>query len=158
MKINLHQLMELRTKAISEGGCRIKLVGEMLDDEGRNIYKNILGHQIERNYILYDLSKKSTGLERHIISLTEISPGKVNGEGKMTTGHTHPQEEVYIFLGGKGELILRNQKGKLLLDQYERQVSEGDLVTIPSNVWHRVFNTGDEPLEFLCIFENYERK
>jgi len=72
----------------------------MIDKEGNNIYENIFGCEDEKNYILYDVGNNITGLKRHVISVTELLPGKINEEYKMTTGHSHPQEEIYMFLKG----------------------------------------------------------
>jgi len=125
---------------------RIKFVKDMVDKDGNNIYKNISGCENEENYVLYDISERVTGLKRHVISVTSIFSGKVNEEYKMTTGHAHPQEEIYMFMKGRG---------KLVLDSDEWDMEEGDSMTIPSNVWHRVVNTGLKPLEVLCMFEKY---
>jgi len=35
-------------------------------------------------------------------------------------------------------------------------MNQGDSMTIPPDVWHKVINTGDESLEVLCFFETYE--
>lgn len=148
MKFNLFQLEQLKKQA----NQRKKKVSEMLGENRKNIYKNLSGHEDELNYTLYDLGERITGLKRYVISLTELCCGKVNGEYKMTTGHSHLQEEIYIFLKGKGRLILKY--GDRKKEDYE--IAEGDCKTIPSNTWHRVVNTGNKNLEVLCIFETYE--
>ncbi len=145
-RFNLNDLDELKNRA----NKKIKKVKEMLDECEKNIYKNISGHEDEINYFLYDCGEKVTGLVRHIISLTELFPGKVNGEYKMTTGHFHLEEELYIFLG-KGKLILRHN-GK----EENYDMLKGDSITIPLGVWHRVVNTQEENLNVFCMFEKYE--
>ena len=129
-----------------------KTVSQMLNKDGKNIYKDIYGKGDEPNYVLYDCGEKVTGLKKHVISVTELFPGKVNHEYKMTTGHAHPEEEIYMFLKGKGKLVL---KGDDFVEEFI-YMSEGDCATIPANVWHRVMNTGSEKLEVLCFFEHYE--
>jgi len=149
MKFNLNNTDEFKEKVPR----RVKRVREMLDKQGRNIYHDITGHEDEVNYELYDAGKEQTGLERHVVSLTVLFPGEVNGQFKMTTGHSHPQEEVYQFLSGEGQLILKDEN---LGKEEIHNVSAGTVVTIPSGVWHRVVNTGDEQLKVFCIFETYE--
>ncbi len=115
--------------------------------KGKNIYKNIKGHENEINEVLIDLPSKKTGLKKLIICMNFLYPGKVNKEFKMTRGHSHKAEEVYLFLKGKGKIIV----GKKVF-----RVKEGDLITIPSNVWHRTINTGKEKLVFLTVFEKHK--
>jgi len=128
-----------------------KKVKDMMDSCGKNIYSNIQGHEEEINYKLYDLGTHVTGLKRHVISVTELFPGTVNGEPKMTTGHSHESEEIYFFKDGEGKMVLKYGNGIKEID-----VREGMCVTIPPNVWHRVINTGKDILRVLCIFEKYE--
>ena len=114
---------------------------------GKNIYKNIKGHENEINEILTDLPQEKTGFEEHIICMNTLYPGKINGEFKMTRGHSHDVEEVYIVLKGNGYFIFSNKKIPL---------KKGDLITIPKNIWHRTVNTGKEKLIFLTIFQKHE--
>jgi len=44
----------------------------------------------------------------------------------------------------------------LVLGNKNFKMNEGDAMTIPCNVFHRVINKGSIPLEVLCIFETYE--
>ena len=115
--------------------------------EGKNIYKNIKKHENEINEVLVDLPDKKTGLEEHIVCMNTLYPGKVNGEFKMTRGHSHNVEEIYIVLSGRGHFIS---------DDKRFSIKKGDLMTIPKNVWHRTINTGKEKLVFLTIFEKHE--
>ena len=63
---------------------------------------------------------------------------------KRTTGHAHAgQEEVYVFTKGKGEMQIDNMRFK---------VKEGDVILIEDGQFHRVYNTSDYRLDFLCIF------
>ena len=77
------------------------------------------------------------------ISMTVMKPNQ------ETRGHEHEGiDEVYICTAGEGKI----QVGEETFD-----FKKGDIVTIPSGAFHKVFNTG-ETLEFLAIFEKYERK
>lgn len=125
---------------------KIKGVEQMTDKEGKNIYKNVRGHEREVNYSICDLKPELSRLENLTVSVTLLESGKVNAEYKMTTGHSHEQEEVYYFLSGEGRLVYNGQGNY-------HEVKEGILITIPKNTWHRVVNTGDKTLKFLCIFE-----
>jgi len=115
--------------------------------KGKNIYKNIKGHENEINEILIDLPEEKTGLKRLMVCMNMLYSGKVNGEFKMMRGHFHDAEEVYLVLKGKGNIIINNKK---------ISVKKGDLLTIPRNVWHRTVNTGKEKLVFLTIFQRHK--
>jgi mannose-6-phosphate isomerase-like protein (cupin superfamily) len=65
--------------------------------------------------------------------------------GKSTTGHRHAgQEEVYVFVGGSGQMEL---------DHKIFDVTAGDTVLIHDNVFHRVHNNTDVGLKFICVFD-----
>ena len=69
---------------------------------------------------------------------------------QKTSGHSHEGlEEVYFFQYGIG---------RMQLDDEFIQVKEGDIVLIPAGAYHRVYNDmTDEDLEFICVFQKYER-
>lgn len=68
---------------------------------------------------------------------------------RSTTGHSHEgQEEIYMFTEGVG---------KMIIDDHERLVEAGDIVLVEDGEFHRVFNTRDRSLIFICIF-NGKRK
>jgi mannose-6-phosphate isomerase-like protein (cupin superfamily) len=83
--------------------------------------------------------KDNTELEHLIVSSTDLR------SGKSTSGHKHEgQEEVYLFIRGNGQMELDN-------DRFD--VYPGDTVLIKDGVFHRVHNTGEENLYFICVFE-----
>jgi oxalate decarboxylase/phosphoglucose isomerase-like protein (cupin superfamily) len=125
-------------------GKKFKLKVKDAKKKGKNIYKNIKGFENKINYILTDLDPKKSGLKRLMVTHHIIYPGKVNKEFKMTRGHKHNAEEVYIFLKGKGKIVI----GKKKVD-----VKEGDVVTVPVNNWHRTINTGKRKFVYLAVFE-----
>jgi len=85
------------------------------------------------------LVKDNTELKNLVVSSTKLRAGK------STTGHRHAgQEEVYIFVSGKGQMEL---------DHKIFDVTAGDTVLIEDNVFHKVHNTGDFMLEFICVFD-----
>ena len=135
MKINIHNFK----------GKKVVMKVKDAIKNGKNIYKNIKGHENEINEVLADLP--STGLKDIIVCMNVLYPGKVNGEFKMTRGHKHDVDEVYLVLRVKGYIILEKKKNK---------IKEGDLITIPDNMYHRTVNTSKEKLVFLTIFEKHE--
>lgn len=83
--------------------------------------------------------KDNTLLKNLIVSSTKLNPKK------STTGHRHAgQEEVYLFIKGEGQMEL---------DHRIFDVKEGDVVLIEDNVFHKVHNTSDFTLEFICVFD-----
>ena len=108
---------------------------------GKSVYKNIEGHENEINTILIDLS--NSGLKKLDITMNILYPGKVGSEFKMTRGHEHNEDDVYLFLEGSGKILV-GKKGF--------PVKKDDLVTVPSGSWHRVVNTGRKKLVFLTVF------
>ena len=135
MKINIHDFK----------GKKVIMKVKDAMKEGKNIYKNIKGHENEINEVLADLP--NTGLRDTIVCMNVLYPGKVNGEFKMTRGHKHDVDEVYLVLRGKGFIILDKKKIK---------IKEGDLIPIPDGKYHRTVNTGKEKLVFLTVFEKHE--
>jgi mannose-6-phosphate isomerase-like protein (cupin superfamily) len=125
-----------------------KKVKEMFKN-GKNIYKNIKGHENEINYEVYDLSPTMTGLRNLNVNMVVLYPNMVNQENKMTTGSVHVGKEgLYFFISGRGKVIRKKAK------EEEFYVKEGDIVTVPSGHWHRVINLGDRKLVYLTIFES----
>ena len=85
----------------------------------------------------------NTDLNNLIVSKTILHPGK------ETRGHNHSgQEEVYIFMRGKGKMIVGSET---------HLVKHGSIVLIQDGDFHKVWNTGDETydgdLEFICVFD-----
>ena len=88
-------------------------------------------------YEVYDLA-----LESLVLSMTVLY------RDKSTTGHSHDDtEEIYLFIGGKVEIQLDNEK---------QDVVSGDIVIIPRGIFHHVFNKGKGNLTFLSFFEKYQ--
>ena len=74
-----------------------------------------------------------------VLSSTTLKPHK------NTNGHRHAgQEEVYFFVKGVGEMEI---------DEKKFPVKEGDVVCIEDGEFHKVYNTGDEVLYFVCVFD-----
>ncbi len=62
--------------------------------------------------------------------------------GKSTEEHFHPKtEEIYYILTGQGHIRIEGE---------ERDVTVGDAIGILPSQKHKIWNTGTEPLVFLC--------
>lgn len=78
-------------------------------------------------------------LNNLVLSSTKLNPGK------STSGHSHAgQEEVYFFIDGIGEMQI---------DEDRFNVKPGDVIQIRDGAFHRVFNTSDGELYFVCVFD-----
>ena len=94
----------------------------------------VIAKQDER-YVVKD----NTTLKNLVVSSTFLEANK------STSGHRHAgQEEVYYFGSGKGQMEL---------DHKIFDVGPGDIVLIEDNVFHKVHNTGDYGLYFVCVFD-----
>ena len=83
--------------------------------------------------------KDNTELNNLVVSSTRLNARKT------TSGHRHAgQEEVYIFVRGFGQIELDHR----IID-----VKAGDTILIQDNVFHKVHNTSDFVLEFICVFD-----
>ena len=104
--------------------------------------KNIGGEITKENdtYVLED----NNLLEHMTLSKTTLKPNQ------STRGHLHDDlEEVYFFTKGDGIMVLGEE---------EFSVKEDDVVLIPQGKFHRVINNKSEPMEFVCVFEKYDRQ
>jgi len=99
--------------------------------------KNIGGEIVKDNetYVLKD----NKLLKNLVLSSTLLKPNM------STRGHRHAgQEEVYYFVDGTGQIEL---DGKFY------DVKPGDIFLIEDGVFHRVHNTTNEHLYFVCVFD-----
>ena len=100
-----------------------------IQDIGGEVVKDNETYVLKDNAILNNL----------VVSSTSLHPSK------STRGHNHEgQEEVYYFVSGKGEMEL---------DENRFVVQSGDVVLIEDGVFHRVHNTSDAELYFVCVFD-----
>ena len=98
-------------------------------DIGGEVVKDNETYLLKDNRTLKNLVVSSTSLHAH----------------QSTRGHAHPgQEEVYYFVSGSGEMELGNER---------LVVAPGDTVLIEDGKFHRVHNTGDLDLYFVCVFD-----
>jgi glucose-6-phosphate isomerase len=135
---------QLKGKEISHIERRMKDLAGIFEDEVS--YKSFDPETLVYEVDSYFPVKDGTpgGL---FFGLTIIHPGKVGNEYFMTKGHFHEQSdraEYYWGIKGTGMLIFmdheRNTWGEIM--------TPGSLHYIPSDVAHRVANTGNMPLAF----------
>ena len=97
-----------------------------------------IGGEVVKEDVRY-VVKDNTELNNLVVSSTRLNAKKT------TSGHRHAgQEEVYIFVRGFGQIELDHR----IID-----VKEGDTILIQDNVFHKVHNTSDFTLEFICVFD-----
>ena len=82
------------------------------------------------------LSPRNSSLENQSLAEARVSAGKA------TIQHYHVKtEEIYYILQGRAEIIVEGEV---------KEVVEGDGIVILPGQKHRIWNTGDEDLVFLC--------
>ena len=63
--------------------------------------------------------------------------------GGQVDPHTHPTHEYYYVLYGRGRMIIGDE---------EREISQGDLVYIPPNLVHSLIASSDNaPIRCFCF-------
>ena len=102
-----------------------------------------IGGEITKDNETYVLEDNNL-LEHMTLSKTTLKPSQ------STRGHLHDDlEEVYFFTKGEGKMVLGEE---------EFDVKAADIVLIPQGKFHRVINNKNESMEFVCVFEKYDRE
>jgi mannose-6-phosphate isomerase-like protein (cupin superfamily) len=84
--------------------------------------------------LLFDASDGT--LENESLASATLAPGQ------STIEHRHPEsDEIYFILEGTGRMTVEGES---------EDVEPGDAVAIPHGHTHRLANTGDVALTFLC--------
>ena len=103
--------------------------------------KNV-GGEITKDNETYTLQDNNF-LNNLTLSSTFLKPNQ------STRGHSHDDlEEVYFITKGIGVMVLGDTS---------MPVETGDVILIPAGKFHRVINDTDEMLEFVCVFQKYDR-
>ena len=104
-----------------------------MEDIGGNVIKDNSQYVLKDNAFGNNLILSSTMLRAN----------------QSTNGHTHAgQEEVYFFHKGKGEMEIDGERFP---------VTEGDVICINDGEFHKVHNTSDFGLYFVCVFDGARR-
>lgn len=69
----------------------------------------------------------------------EVAPGG------YTPRHFHPYEHEVFVLAGQGEVIENDKAHK---------IGPGDVILVSPDEIHQFKNTGDQPMQFLCLIPN----
>ena len=82
------------------------------------------------------LSPDNSSIRRQSLAEALLPPGRATEE------HRHPKtEEIYYIQSGRGRMRIEGE---------ERDVQAFDGIAIRPGALHKIWNTGDEPLTFLC--------
>jgi mannose-6-phosphate isomerase-like protein (cupin superfamily) len=68
---------------------------------------------------------------------------ELDPNGGQVPWHNHEQEEIYFILDGTGEMCVGDEK---------ETVAGGQVIYIPSNVYHQLTNVGDDPLHMVYCY------
>jgi oxalate decarboxylase/phosphoglucose isomerase-like protein (cupin superfamily) len=109
-----------------------ELVSNIDDDKLSGLYENKVD-ELNIDFAVQLLPFKLEVLDPRIVT---VKPGKAN---EM---HRHAHETVFIFLKGKG---------KVIVDNFENEVGPGDFALIPRWSIHQSVNLGHEDLVFLAV-------
>lgn len=116
-------------------------------DDIKQIFNNSEGCQNTLIYT-YDNDIPVCDEENLLYGKTILYPGKINGEYFMTKGHNHINACAEIYYGLQGEGIVVCQQENVIK---EYPLTKDSVVYVPSNWAHRVVNTSNISLEFLCV-------
>lgn len=119
-------------KSLTNANDASELVSSLTDEKLRGLYHN----KVDELKIDFSVSLLPFDMEVLDPRIVTVKPGKAN---EM---HKHAHETVFIFLKGKG---------KVIVDQYENAVGPGDFAFIPRWCNHQSVNTGEEDLVFLAV-------
>ena len=69
--------------------------------------------------------------------------------GKGHTRHNHPGvEEILYVVSGTGVQMVEDEQGRPV----RQQVTPGDMIHIPADVYHETINAGWEPMKLIAIY------
>jgi len=98
---------------------------------------------------IFDWGRLSWLSEPLVTQAERFSCGVVTLEpGKGHVRHNHPySEEILYVIEGKGIQTVELPSGTL-----EKEVVAGELVHIPTAIYHSTINNGDEPMKLIAIY------
>ncbi len=119
-------------KSLTTAQSANELVSSLQDYKLTGLYENKVD-ELNIDFAVQILPFPMEVLDPRIV---RVKPGKAN---EM---HRHAHETVFIFLEGKG---------KVIVDQFENAVGPGDFALIPRWCSHQSVNIGDADLVFLAV-------
>ena len=98
---------------------------------------------------VFDWGRLSWLSEPRVTAAEKFSAGLVSLEpGKGHERHNHPySEEILYVISGKGIQTVELESGTL-----EKEIGPGEMVHIPTAVYHSTVNSGDEPMQLIAIY------
>lgn len=125
--------MDQTTKAESDCGFQAKSYGGLEAWSELVLPHPRFGKVVGKQFLGAELGL--TGIE---VSLNSLAPGQ-----SVPFLHAHRQnEELYLFLGGRGQMLLDNEV---------LEVTAGTAIRVSPKVMRSWRNTGNEPLACVCI-------
>ena len=86
-----------------------------------------------------------TMAERFSCGLVTLEPGKGHAR------HNHPySEEILYVVEGTGMQTVELASGIL-----EKEINSGELVHIPTAIYHSTINSGDQPMKLIAIYSPF---
>jgi mannose-6-phosphate isomerase-like protein (cupin superfamily) len=82
------------------------------------------------------LAHRNSCIRNQSLAEARVAPG-----GRTAPHYHRRTEEIYYILEGQGEMTINNQT---------QGVGPLDAIAIPPGAVHSIFNSGSEPLVFLC--------
>lgn len=126
--------MDIIKQVAQNANCTAVSVGKLNDVLHHSYIHPALGFEIKGKVFL-GKALDATGVE---MSVTVMPP-----KAEVPFLHTHNEnEEIYIFLSGKGEFIV---------DDTKFEVSEGSVVRVAPAGKRKWSNTSDEPMKVLVL-------
>tara|TARA_R110000787_G_scaffold219526_1_gene328235 strand:- start:23 stop:418 length:396 start_codon:yes stop_codon:yes gene_type:complete len=106
------------------------------------VNRDHIGGEVTKDNSTYILQDNNL-LDNLTLSKTTLKPMQCTG------GHSHDDlEEVYFFMKGRGRMQLGDETF---------EVKAEDIILIPQGKFHKVYNDMHIPMEFVCVFEKYDR-
>jgi quercetin dioxygenase-like cupin family protein len=119
-------------KSLVDVTDKCELLSRLEDQNLSGLYHNKVD-ALNIDFSVSILPFKMEVLDPRIVT---VQPGKAN---EM---HKHAHETIFIFLKGKG---------KVIVDEYENEVGPGDFAHIPRWCNHQSVNIGEDELVFLAV-------
>lgn len=109
------------------------------DGARTRMYQKTPTNQVSETWMI----GKKEGAKNFAFRYYQLSPGS------HSRAEEHPYDHGILVLQGSGEV----QLGEDVHD-----ISKGDIIHIPPDIWHQLRNTGEEPLGFLCVIPARRKK
>jgi quercetin dioxygenase-like cupin family protein len=96
------------------------------------LYQTTTDNQVSETWMI----GKKEGAENFAFRYYQLSPGS------KTRDESHPYDHGILVLVGSGEVLLGEET---------HSISQGDVLHIPPDARHQLFNNSPDPFGFLCV-------